>query len=606
MEEPFFKSPWAEDQEISESPRPVLEPIKKQTAPKTSFPVLPLVIGGGAILIIAASLFLMLQLVGQAPESATVSVSSPSEVLLGQPFDFEIKVQNDSSEILRKGKLSVFLPPEINFAGQNPSKRVHEEAVGDIEQLGITSREIKLIAASGTESVSRIQARFSYVQSGATAQFERSKTVEVLIGPPAVTLDFTTPENILSGGNFDTKITITNRTNENIQDLGLVLTLPKNYTLISSNQSSTATSTWTISDLKRGEIKTLIVTGNLIGQESEFINMTASLRRTEGTEEYVVSEKTGSFSITAPPLALTIRPSTNSGFARIGEQVSYVVSLKNNTQVSLENLTIKATLVGDLFNLSSVTSNGLFNAVNNTITWNSNTAPSLLRLIPGETQGLTFTVSLKNQFPIARQSDKNFILKVNGSAESPTPIPNVSSEKTLVLAKSETKVAGLINFQSKVYYKDPASKIASSGPYPPRANQTTRYIVYWTLRNTGTDMSRIEVSSYLEPYSRIVGKPTSNTETTPIYNSASGQVVWRISKLLATQGTLGDPVQAVFQVETTPPSPYIGHTATILKTTTIEAMDDFTGREFGMNVLAVPSSLPDDQSLGNLDRTVQP
>jgi len=605
MAEPFFKSPWGEDLKPEELKAAIAE-TDNQPKQATTLPILPILIGGVAILIIGVGLFLTMRLVGQESQSASLDLKSPSEVLVGQPFDLEVIVRNESGENIKNGKVSVFLPPEMNFAGQSPSQRVHEEMVGDIEKLGVLERSVKIIAASGTESVSRIQARFSYVQSGSTAQFEKSKTIEILIGPPAVTLDLFTPENILSGGNFDTKITITNRTDEPIENLNLVLNFPQNYILASSNGTSTATTTWSMGGLTRGEVKTLTVIGSLAGQESDFINLTASLRRTEGAEEYIVSEKTASLSIAAPPLALTIRPSVTNAAPRLGEQISYMVSLKNNTEVTLENLTVRATLVGNLFNLSSINTNGLFNSVNNTITWTPSTAPSLIRLLPGETQSLSFIVAVKDSFPITRQSDKNYLLKINGSAESPTAIPNVSSEKTFVLAKNETKVAGFIGLRSKVYYKNPTTQFTNSGPYPPKANQTTRYTVYWTLQNYATDMSRIEVSSYLEPYSRLIGKPISNIDAVPIYNSASGQIVWRIDKLLATQGVLGNPVQAIFQIESTPPNPYIGHDAPLLRATTLRANDEFIGREFTNSTPATLSNLPDDPSLGTLDRTVQP
>ena len=597
MPEPFFKSPWKEDERAPKKPE--LAPnfgVMKKT--HVSLPLLPIGIGLGAILVIGLGIFLLMQLISEPAQSASVVLMAPSEVPVGQPFSLKVKIENTNTEVLKNGTLSIYLPPEMAFTERKPSARVYEESIGTIDRLSFASSEVQIGAASGTEKVGRIQAKFTYVQSGSSAQFERNETTDVLIGQPAVTLDLSTPETILSGGNFETKITINNRTSEMIGNLTLSLAFPKNFILSGTSESSTtATSSWPIGVLESGEVRTVTITGNLIGQESDFVNLVARLTRREGASEYILTTKSASLSIAAPPLSLTIRPSNNDA-ARLGEKIDYLVSIKNNTEVPLENVVLKATLLGELFNMSTLQTSGVLNAINNTVTWNSGTIPSLLRLPPGESQTIGFSIFVKNSFPIARQSDKNYVLKVNGSAESPTPIPSVSRQKTFVQTKSETKVAGEIGLRARGYHE--------GGPYPPKVNASSRYTIRWTLQNYAADVSRIEISSFLEPYSQLIGKPTANISSTPIYNSASGQISWKIDKLAANQGVLGAPIEAVFQIESTPSSAYVDHDMTLLRPTILRANDDFIGRAYSVTAGAILSSLPDDQSLGNVDRTVQP
>lgn len=603
MAEQLRESPWPE--ESTGKSKGVTSRVQK---PRTNarIPLLPLIIGGLALVVIGGGLIVLMGLMTEPPQGADLEVIAPQEILVGQPFSLKVQVVNNNTGVIRNGKISIFLPPEISFSGKNIDERVYEEVLGDIDQAGIVNREIDLIAVSGVQSASRIETKLSYFPPGANANFEKTKMTDLVIGAPAVTLDIATPQKALSGGSFETKITINNQSTKDVQEISLSLNFPESYQLHESSASSTGGTTWMIGTLKRGEVKVITFLGSLSGQENDFSNITARLFRKEGMEDYLIGEKIATLSIAAPSLAVSIRPNTRNGFVSLGEQVQYSVTIKNNAPIALENLTVKATLLGDLFNMNSLTTNALVNGVNNTLSWNTVTSPSLRRLGPGESQILSFSVGVKSRFPIQKQSDKNFVLKVNGSAESPTILPGISSGKTVTLTRTETKVAGTLSLQAKVYYKDPTTGQPAVGPYPPKVNQPTQYTVHWILRNYASDMSRIEISSFLDPYARVVGTPTSNVSSTPLYNPASGQISWKIDRITATQGVLTPPIEAIFRIEATPPSAYATHDLTLLRSTTMKAVDEFVQDTFSLTLLPVLSNLPDDPSPGNVDRTVRP
>ncbi len=603
MVEKNLESPW--EDEGTQKPKEASSHVGKSKT-NARIPVLPLVIGGLALLIIGGGLIVLSRLMTEPPQGANLEVIAPQEILVGQPFTLKVQVVNNNTGVIRNGKISIFLPPELSFSGKNTEERVYEEVIGNIEESGILNREIQLIAVSGVQSASRIQTKLSYSPPGANTYFEKTEMTDLVIGAAAITIDISTPPKALNGGSFETKITINNQSARDVQAASLSLVFPESYHLSESSASSTASSTWEIGNLKRGEVRVITLVGNLSGQEDDFANITARLIRREGDQDYLVGEKTATLSIAAPPLAMSIRPSTQNGFANLGEQLTYTVTIKNNAPVALENIVVRTTLLGDLFNLSALTTGGLVNGVNNTISWNTITSPGLRRLGPGESQILSFSVAVKNRFPMQKQSDKNFVLKVNGSAESPTILPGISSGKTLTLVKNETKIAGALSLQTKAYYKDPTTGQPAVGPYPPRVNQPTQYTVHWVLRNYASDMSRIEISSFLDPYSRVVGKPTSNVSSTPIYNPTSGQISWKIDRLSANQGVLSSPVEAIFRIEATPPSAYATHDLTLLRSTTMKAIDEFVEDTFSLTLAPVLSNLPDDPSPGNVDRTVRP
>lgn len=598
-------SPW---QDAPEEPSHIKSktPFQKLESSHVGIPLIPILIGVLALVVIGGGLFVLFRLMTEPPQGASFDVNVPQEILLGQPFTARIHIINNATGVLRDGKLALFLPPELGIVGISPDERVYQESLGDVGELAVLAKEIQLVAVSGTLSTARLQAQLTYSPPGANTQFEQSKTVDFVIGAPAIALDITTPDKVSSGGPFETKIKITNNSADNFRNVSLGLTFPPSYQLQNSSLTSTTSGTWFLDDLKRGESKTLTVVGSLTGQENDFANIAARLRREDQGQEYVIAEKTAKLNIAAPPLSLNIRPQISGSAVQLGSLLQYIITVRNNTTVSLENLVVKATLASDLFQVSSVQTNGVFNGVSNTIRWDAVAVPGLRRIDPGSVQTLSFTVPIKNVFPITRQSDKDFVLKILGSVESPTILPGISTGKTITSIRTETKVSGVLTLAARAYYRDPGLDFPSFGPYPPKVNQPTRYTVHWVLKNYATDMSRIEVSAFLDPYTHLVGTPKSNVSSTPIYNSASGQIVWKLDRMAATEGVLSRAPEVIFQIESTPPTSYIGTHLPLLRQISVRAMDDFTGQTFSTTVSQILSNLPDDPTPGNVDRTVKP
>jgi hypothetical protein len=99
---------------------------------------------------------------------------------------------------------------------------------------------------------------------------------------------------------------------------------------------------------------------------------------------------------------------------------------------------------------------------------------------------------------------------------------------------------------------------------------------------------------------------SSNADTSPVYDSQTGQVSWDIPSIPATTGLLGAPLEAIFQIEATPAVNQVGTDIPLLGATTLSATDLFTNLPLRATALAKTSALPDDTQAPGGDRKVQP
>jgi hypothetical protein len=266
-----------------------------------------------------------------------------------------------------------------------------------------------------------------------------------------------------------------------------------------------------------------------------------------------------------------------------------------------------------MFDLSSIQSNGFFNSLANTITWNGSASPQLLSLAPGQSGSVNFYIRTKNAFPIRLLSDKNYSVSVSARLQSPTVPSETAASSTISVANITTKLGGEIVLTSKAYHAEPkagvggslgASGITNSGPYPPKVNHATQYTVHWLITNYATDADNVTISASLQSGTTCTGKSSVPASTTFACDPANGQLSWQIPIVAATTGISGKPLEAVFQVTNTPAVNQVGQTITLVGPATLTATDAFVSSTMQTSIGPVTTVLPDDTSVATNNRGV--
>jgi hypothetical protein len=500
-------------------------------------------------------------------------LKSPENVYIGVPFNIEIELSNNSDKALNDVKLSMILPEGTALLGEDIDKRVYSQDFGDLEKNAALSEKIPVIIFGGEQSVKKFEIVASYFPPslGPKARFETTKSVEVSAREPAIKFDLIAPQKVLNNEDFEIEINYQNISGIDLPGVELELQYPQVFTFINADpQPSSGNNFWRIGDLsKNAETKTIVLSGKAFGVEQSFFEIKSALRLEFFGQKYLIAEKNTSVNIASSPLSLIISVNDRPDYLVFPkDNLRYKITIWNNSEIGLNDAVLKAKLIGEMFDIKSLRTEGFFNSRDNTITWNAANTNNNLRLIPPNSQGtVEFEIKAKEFYPIKRLSDKNFVLKVEAEISSPTVPYYVASDKTIGLANSEIKVAGAAGISAGASYL--------KGYWPPKVDKPTNFTVKWTIRNYSTDISNVEAKAFLQSGVRFIGNAKSNIGSVPTYNERTQEIVWLIDKIPATKGVISKPVEASFQIEAVPNITQSGEKMSLMSQTAFKAFDEF-------------------------------
>lgn len=526
-----------------------------------------------------------------------VSFNVPEKVLIGVPFEATININNASRSILKDMKFSFELPEDVVFVGQSEEKNIEYKDIGNLGVGSLTQETFQLMVLRGENSIKKLQASLIYLPTSLGAKFEKKAAFDLAVGGFGLPIDVVAPTKVFSGESFEAVISFQNNSDFNYSNLKLIIDYPPSFDFVKSSvELEDNHRFWQLGDLRKNSKNELKIQGNLSGPDGASFGLKVSIEGEFLGQRYVFSSKEATIMIAPSPLSLEIILNDKPDYiAKPGDYLRYFIRYINNTDVGLKDVVIKARLVGAMFDFSALRTDAVYRSLDNTLIWNASNLPNLSLVGPGDSGVATFEIRVKEDYPIRRLNDKNFTLQIFAEIESPTVPYFVAAKKTFSSLKFETKVAGRIKVDAQAYFRDAASGILNDGPFPPRVNRPTNFTVHWVITNFGTDVSQVEVRSFLGPNVKMTGKAKSNVASIPVYNERTQEIVWNLDKIIATKGVIGNPVEAIFQVEAIPSQP--DSYWLLMQETFLKAIDDFTGEELSAGDVGLNTSLPDDRTV---------
>ncbi len=592
-EEPVKHSNLSHDWEMADTPK------EKSTfhISRRSF------VTGISIIVIAtlgAVSLLLLNFFERSNKNVNLEISVPREVMRGVPFDITVNATNQLNVSLRDATFELNLPQGVIPYTQSAGRAVMTENVGEIKGGDLAKKTFKVVSVSDVGTVQKIGAALSYTDARGSG-FKNQKMADIATTQNALSLNLKGPDHALGGSTIEFIITYKNESSFDFPEIALQAQYPPSFTFISSDISpSSFNNHWKIEKgLKSGGEGSITIKGRYGGSGDSQLVFPITISTTFSGTEYRLVTQNLNIATAPSPVALSVLVNNRSDYiAHVGDRLNYVIKYQNLSGIALSDVVIKSTLVGALFDLSSVNTRGSFNSVSNVITWNASQIPQLKLLDPGASGEVTIDARLKSTFPTDRYSEKNFYVQLKTELDSPTVPYYLSAKNTSVSHTLETRIGGAMFLDALALYRDPSSGITNSGPFPPQANTKTQYTIHWRLKNFATDVHDVTISASLAPGVTWTGVVGGNT-TAPTYDNRTGLVTWTISRVPAMKGIVTDPLEIVFQIEATPNITQVGQYMPLLSETIIKGTDDFTGLELASRDTALTTRLPDDRTIAS-------
>ncbi len=556
----------------------------------------------GLVVIALGALFIFTYL--SEPGGVSVDVYAAQSVTRGVPFDISVNVTNNANMSLQNGSIALNLPQGLVALNSSDPSMVSEK-LGDVKSGSLTKRTYTLVPVGAVGTDEKITVVFEY-EVGSGSRFETDANQDVTVNDSAVQLTAKTPSQILAGSTFSFDIAYANTSDTDIQDATLEADYPSGFKFDSASvQPTSFTNYWDLGTLPAHSTSTLTITGRFSDASQSGISIPIKISSTMGGKQYSIAESSVQLTPSPSPLGLTITINGQDGYvAQIGNALHYAIRYENLSGIALSNLTIRVSLVGDLFDFSSLSTKGAYAPSTETISWSPANLSALSLVDPGGSGEVDFDVALKNQFKLQRLNDKNYYVRTDVTASSPSVPYYLSSSKTSAEVITDTKVSGAISIASRAYYRDALSQIANAGNLPPKVGQPTQFTIHWLLSDYANDTNNIEVKTSLPSGVKWTNVVKSNGDTSPQYDATANQVTWDIPKVTANRGVLTDPLEAVFQVEATPQASDVGQYETILGKTQATATDSFTGATLTDSADPLTTALPLDDTVSQAQGVV--
>jgi hypothetical protein len=565
--------------------------------------------GAGVLIIVMGSVFLFLYL-GTRGQEAEVTIHDRGPVRAGELVTIPITFRNISSSVLKEVELTVILPEGslVQEEGQDrpaPSRIVHKISDLDSGKEGSIEVLAKLFGKEGEEK--EILTTLIYRPENLRARFSSKASKNFLIGLVPLAVVWEIPEIFSNNQEMKAIVRYNSSASFSFRNMWLRLEYPLGFQFISSAiKSEEGNNIWNVGDIDPGEEGSVEVLGRISGEEGEIKSFRAELgvfnTLTKEWRTFRDSHAAGKIAVTPLSITGSLKGSRETTVG-LGENLQFTLRYKNNTEATLRNITVRATLEGPVLDFATLLiDKGNFDFNTRSIVWTAANAKELGELKPREEGEFHFEIQTKSRPAILHDSDKNQVVRLNAEIK-PAFIPQEFTGTDLTGRDSiEAKVRTKMLFSSKVLYR--SSPLPTSGPLPPKVGAKTVYTILWEIRNFTNDAENVQVIGLLPP--NVVWENVfSPKDSRIIFDPATSEIRWNAGKVAAGTGINSPALTLAFQVSITPSTVDVGHALILLIESRLTGKDAFTGEELRETVGSQGTELRDDPGVSSQDGVVK-
>lgn len=547
--------------------------------PKKIKGILTVFVLGAIAALVAFSVFV--PSVGRIHDRVNIEVLVPQQVEAASRVRFEVRIANRNDIDLQEVALIFYYPSGSQQLFGGEQKNQERRVLGTIS-AGASLTEVFESRLFFADEARPGRVVLEYRVARSNAILTKEKAIENIIIKSPLSIEVTAPDDVREGQEVAFDVRLISQADAPLINIAVRVQYPvgfiyKTSTIAPVDQGTT----WVFPTLSTGEELQFTISGVMSGFEGErksLIFSTGVLEQNTIFNRYAQFVKTISLLSSFIDIDIKVRPQhvndRGEFFVSAGETLNVAISYKNNLPVSLESVTVRAKLEGDMFDIRQLrVERGFFDSRTSSIVWNTGSNADLAKLIPGQEGELKFTIGVDSNPVVRTTSDKNFLVKITTTLD-PAIVPE-SLRGVDITARDEFNALLTTQLQlapKMLYFYDP---LPGHGPIPPRVNQETVYTVIWSLANSVNDIRDVVVEGTLPAY--MIWKNSIVPAGQDIrFDSSTGRVQWRVGTVLSGTGSLRPALSAAFQVGFVPSLSQVGSQPILLTGLKISGVDNFT------------------------------
>jgi hypothetical protein len=528
-------------------------------------------------------------------DNVDMTVTGPATVAGGDPTSFSVSVQNKNKTDIELVDLIADFPTGTkNPTAPTQDLGRQDVSLGTIKAGQVAQGQFQGIFFGAAGDTETIKFTVEYRTADSNAVFYKEKDVQVSLTSSPLSVSIDGLDSVNAGEPMTLIFTVSSNSTNIVNNAALQITYPFGWTTLSSDPTPSSGDTiWDLGDLPPGATTTVSVSGKIDGQQGDqdAIHATVGLADDQGAISTAIASTEHDVSIEKPFLAtsLSLDGNTAASYAApVGKTINAEVDWQNTGASRITNGQIVVALSGNALDPSSVeTSDGYYDSRTNTITWDGGRIPSLALIAPGDSGQFHFSFASLGTISNTNNASIDLDLSAKGERIDESNVPqDISSELT-----QSVKIVSNLSLSSRAVHS--SAVMSNTGPFPPKADQTSEYTVIWTAANTSNAVSGVKVSATLPPDVVFTGL-VSPSDADVSYSSSTGSIIWNVGALPSSATSELD-----FQIALTPSAPQAGTAPSLVSGATITGTDDFAG-------VAVQSSAPSLTTLVSSDPAYLP
>lgn len=538
--------------------------------------IFDLILIGAAIALLAIAFHFFL--VKPHQTYLTINLKQTDKITVGQTQDFVFQISNTTNQPLSD------LIVNFEFPNQFVLKEFPQNFNSDSSLLFIASLKEKqsldlkfrgqLWGAIGEAPTVVLRTHFK--ESKNNSLVEQIDSLNLPLTKTPLRVEWTLPEKIMVGENFNLKINYRNDSGDKIAKAILAPTLPDDFEIIGSGLDL-KDGRWVLEEIPAQTNGQINLTG-FIRSLPRFGNATLSLQNflefRDG--QFLQSSLLHYIQVKDNGLALETYLENEKKYLKANEEAVLKVSYQNKSEKNMAGLSFSLTLPGAVVEDQD-----------------TDLKIALAEIAPGKSGEIYFRFKLRPDIGTAVALEKNFSLALR-----PTAIFHFQDEPTKILRSFgpvlNLKISSSIKFHAKARYFSPEGDQLGRGPLPPRVGQLTKYWINWFITTTPNPLKKVILTGHLPPGVSWTGKTNVAEGEAVKYDPVSRHVSWQSDLVQATPGN-HCPCQGIsFELAVTPTADEIGQLITLLDSLQIQGIDEFTNEELTAITSSVTTDLTSD------------
>ncbi|MFH0814513.1 MAG: hypothetical protein V1902_00245 [Candidatus Falkowbacteria bacterium] len=541
-------------------------------------------------------------------EKISISVEGPQKAKIKESITYKVTIKNAGKIESTENKINILKPAGFWITSTKPEKSNHVWNLGSLAPFENKTLEITGYFVDDIEATETMKATLTFTPKNFSSTFSANAEFQTTLEPFDLTLTSVAPLTVAAGEKARIIIgySLPIQQTTPLEKIKIKIIPTSELQLLTfSPKTEKNEPGWLIPIINpggTGEVAFEFTTRNdldvkSLAEEQKFVAQI--LAGDNDNNFFPIKDHEIKINLTSQELLvyLIVNGATTDKTISFGETLNCSLVYKNKSKKTYSNIEAKINIDTAPLNLldwNKLVDKNLGSITSTTtgkqVIWTKQQIPDFKELKPGADSMFSFSLPIKprTDFKVGDNpalANGNIIIQplLNVKDTTGNALFTINGNKITLTLNSDLTLSNKALF----FFEDGTP--IGSGPLPPKVGQATKYKIFWTIKNSLHDLTKISATTTL-PVNVNFTNEVNKTAGEITFDAKTRQLTWSINDLPATT----NEVFASFFVELKPTIADVGKIVKLTENTTLFATDKKINSTISSTISTLTSNLDND------------